>query len=61
MPVVCSKIHSLEQLFLYTQLGMVSLRGGGTLVPASTGNQRGVVGTNASLNGFEPEQSGVPV
>jgi len=24
MPVVCSKIHSLEQLFLYTQLGMVS-------------------------------------
>lgn len=24
MPVLCSKIHSPEQLFLYTTLGMVS-------------------------------------
>ena len=25
MPVLCSKIHSPEQLFLYTTLGMVSI------------------------------------
>jgi hypothetical protein len=27
MPVLCSKIHSPEQLFLYTTLGMVSILG----------------------------------